>query len=109
MHALEQGGVQEGAERGRVVGQCIPILRERSRVPEMQGEGRPKAVDLKRHSDAPRGFVEAGAKVYISARKESECATTAAELSAAGGTCVAIPADLSTEAGCKALADAIAA
>ena len=56
-----------------------------------------------------RGFVEAGAKVYISARKESECAQTAAELSAAGGTCIAIPADLSTEAGCKALADAIAA
>ena len=30
-----------------------------------------------------RGYVEAGAKVYISARKEAECAQTAAELSAA--------------------------
>jgi NAD(P)-dependent dehydrogenase (short-subunit alcohol dehydrogenase family) len=55
-----------------------------------------------------RGFVEAGAKVYISARKESECAQTAAALSEKG-TCVAIPADLSTEAGCQGLADAIAA
>src|SRR5512139_647558 len=55
-----------------------------------------------------RGFVEAGAKVYISARKEAECAQTAAELSTKG-ICIAIPADLSTEAGCKALADAIAA
>ncbi|MCC6767327.1 MAG: glucose 1-dehydrogenase [Deltaproteobacteria bacterium] len=55
-----------------------------------------------------RGFVEAGAKVYISARKEAECATTAAALSEKG-TCIAVPADLSTEAGCKALADAIAA
>ncbi len=55
-----------------------------------------------------RGFVEAGAKVYISARKESECAKTAAELSERG-TCIAIPADLSTETGCQALAEAVAA
>lgn len=55
-----------------------------------------------------RGFVEGGAKVYISARKEAECAQTAAELSEKG-TCIAIPADLSTEAGCRGLADAIAA
>lgn len=56
-----------------------------------------------------RGYVESGAKVYISARKEAECAATAEELSKSGGTCIAIPADLSTEAGCKGLADAIAA
>lgn len=55
-----------------------------------------------------RGFVEAGAKVYISARKAAECAKTAAALSEKGA-CIAIPADLSTEAGCQALADAIAA
>lgn len=55
-----------------------------------------------------RGFVEAGAKVYISARKEAECAKTAAALSEKG-TCIAIPADLSTEAGCRSLADAITA
>jgi NAD(P)-dependent dehydrogenase (short-subunit alcohol dehydrogenase family) len=58
-----------------------------------------------------RGYVEAGAKVYISARKDAECAKTAAELSGLSemGTCIAIPADLSTEAGCRGLADAIAA
>jgi NAD(P)-dependent dehydrogenase (short-subunit alcohol dehydrogenase family) len=55
-----------------------------------------------------RGFVEAGAKVYISARKAAECAATAEELSK-NGTCIAIPADLSTEAGCRAVADAVAA
>ncbi len=54
-----------------------------------------------------RGFVEAGAKVYISARKEAECERTAAALSE-NGTCIAIAADLSTEAGCRGLADAIA-
>ncbi|MEB2283301.1 MAG: 3-oxoacyl-ACP reductase [Polyangiaceae bacterium UTPRO1] len=56
-----------------------------------------------------RGFVEAGAKVYISARKEAACTQTATDLSASGGTCIAVPADLSTEAGCRGLADAIAA
>ena len=55
-----------------------------------------------------RGFVEAGAKVYISARKEAEVQATAATLSE-HGTCIAIPADLSTEAGCRGLADAIVA
>ena len=55
-----------------------------------------------------RGFAEGGAKVYISARKEAEVAQTAAALSEKG-TCIGIPADLSTEAGCKGLADAIAA
>src|ERR1051325_5812153 len=55
-----------------------------------------------------RGFVEAGAKVYISARKEAECAATAAELSKRG-TCIAVPVDLSTEGGCRGLAETIAA
>jgi NAD(P)-dependent dehydrogenase (short-subunit alcohol dehydrogenase family) len=55
-----------------------------------------------------RGFVEAGAKVYISARKAAECAATAEELSK-HGTCIAIIADLSTEAGCRELADAVGA
>ena len=55
-----------------------------------------------------RGFVEAGAKVYISARKAAECAATAEELSKSG-TCIAVPADLSTEAGCRELADAVGA
>ena len=52
------------------------------------------------------GFVGAGAKVYISSRKAEVLGEVAAELSA-HGTCVAIPADLSTEEGCRELAAAI--
>jgi NAD(P)-dependent dehydrogenase (short-subunit alcohol dehydrogenase family) len=50
-----------------------------------------------------RGFVEAGATVYISSRKADVCEQVAAELSELG-TCVALPADLSTEEGCIGLA-----
>jgi NAD(P)-dependent dehydrogenase (short-subunit alcohol dehydrogenase family) len=53
------------------------------------------------------GFVEAGASVIISSRKPEACAETAAELSAKG-SCIGIPANLSTEAGCRTLADEIA-
>jgi NAD(P)-dependent dehydrogenase (short-subunit alcohol dehydrogenase family) len=45
-----------------------------------------------------RGFVENGVKTYITARKAEACQKTAAELSQYG-TCVAIPADLSTGQG----------
>ena len=55
-----------------------------------------------------RGFVEAGAKVYVASRKAEACEATAAELSKVG-TCVGIPADLASEAGCRALADAVGA
>ena len=55
-----------------------------------------------------RGYVEAGAKVYVSSRKREACEETAAELSKVG-TCVSMPADLATPAGCRALAEAIAA
>ncbi len=55
-----------------------------------------------------QGFVEAGASVVISARKADQVRQTAEELSALG-TCVGITADLSTEAGCRALADEVAA
>ena len=51
-----------------------------------------------------RGFVEAGAKVYISARKQAACDETARELSEIG-ECISIAADLSTGAGCQKLAD----
>ena len=54
-----------------------------------------------------RGFVEAGARVYISSRDAKVCAEAEAEL-AKLGTCVAIPADLGTEAGCRLLADELA-
>jgi 2-deoxy-D-gluconate 3-dehydrogenase len=50
------------------------------------------------------GFIERGAKVYISSRKAADCDATAAELSAGGGTCISLPQDVSTVDGCKALA-----
>ncbi len=54
-----------------------------------------------------QGFLEFGAKVYISARKADACAATAAELSQRGHTCIALPQDISTVAGCQALAGAL--
>jgi NAD(P)-dependent dehydrogenase (short-subunit alcohol dehydrogenase family) len=54
-----------------------------------------------------RGFVENGAKVYISSRKAKACEQVAAELAAAG-SCTPLPADLGTEAGARQLAEAIA-
>ena len=47
------------------------------------------------------GFVAQGAKVYISARKADACFATAQEL---GPNCIALPQDVSTVAGCQALA-----
>ena len=55
-----------------------------------------------------RGYVEAGAKVYISSRKADVCEQVAAELRE-HGDCTALPADLSTEAECRRLADEVAA
>ena len=52
------------------------------------------------------GFVANGVKTYISARKADACDATAARLSEQG-ECISIPADLSTAAGIKALADEI--
>jgi NAD(P)-dependent dehydrogenase (short-subunit alcohol dehydrogenase family) len=54
-----------------------------------------------------QGYVRAGARVYISSRKKDACDRTAAELSREG-TCLSLPADLSTEAGARALAAALA-
>jgi NAD(P)-dependent dehydrogenase (short-subunit alcohol dehydrogenase family) len=53
-----------------------------------------------------RGFVEAGAKVYISSRKADACDEVAAELSKEG-ECVSLPADLATEEACIELAGRI--
>ncbi|MFV2101568.1 SDR family oxidoreductase [Micromonospora sp. LOL_024] len=55
-----------------------------------------------------QGFVEAGARVYLTARTKSDCEDVAQELSAGGGECVAIPADLSDEQECVRLAREIA-
>jgi NAD(P)-dependent dehydrogenase (short-subunit alcohol dehydrogenase family) len=54
-----------------------------------------------------RGFVEAGARVYISSRKADVCDDVAAELSELG-SCVSLPADLATEAECVSLAERLA-
>src|SRR5690349_1712273 len=55
------------------------------------------------------GFLSAGAaKVYITARKAGPCEATAKELSAAhDGECIALPIDMSTNAGCEHLASEI--
>jgi NAD(P)-dependent dehydrogenase (short-subunit alcohol dehydrogenase family) len=53
-----------------------------------------------------RGFVEAGVRTYISSRKAEVCEKVAADLSQVG-ECYALPADCSTEEGCRGLADAL--
>ena len=50
-----------------------------------------------------RGYVEAGARVYVASRKAEACEATAKELSQYG-TCIGIPADLATDEGCRGLA-----
>jgi NAD(P)-dependent dehydrogenase (short-subunit alcohol dehydrogenase family) len=50
-----------------------------------------------------RGLVGAGAKVYVASRKPEVCERVAAELSEIG-ECVALPADVSTEAEAKRVA-----
>src|ERR1700709_2786187 len=52
------------------------------------------------------GFLSQGAaKVYITARKAGPCEETAKELTAAyDGECIALPIDISTNAGCDLLA-----
>lgn len=54
-----------------------------------------------------RGFLEYGAKVYISSRKAQACESTAAALRGQGGECIAIPQDVSTVEGCRSLAGEI--
>ncbi|HBC57471.1 MAG TPA: 3-oxoacyl-ACP reductase, partial [Gammaproteobacteria bacterium] len=52
------------------------------------------------------GLVSAGAKVYISSRKAEVCEAEAERLNKIG-ECIALPADLSSEQGARALADVI--
>ena len=51
------------------------------------------------------GFIAQGAKVYISSRKAAACTEAAAEL---GPNCIALSQDISTVAGCQALAARLA-
>jgi 2-deoxy-D-gluconate 3-dehydrogenase len=53
-----------------------------------------------------RGFVEAGARTFITSRKAEELQATAAELSERGD-CVALPSDLGSVAGVTAFAAAL--
>jgi NAD(P)-dependent dehydrogenase (short-subunit alcohol dehydrogenase family) len=53
-----------------------------------------------------RGYVEAGARVIIASRKLDQCDAMAKELGAIG-ECSALQGDLSTEEGCRALAQAV--
>ncbi|MBI2769886.1 MAG: SDR family oxidoreductase [Burkholderiales bacterium] len=55
-----------------------------------------------------RGFLTQGARVYISSRKAAACDDAVKELSALG-PCFALPADVSTVDGARALATAYAA
>lgn len=52
------------------------------------------------------GYARAGARVYVASRKAEACEETAAALSQ-HGSCTGIPANLSTEEGCRELATAI--
>lgn len=53
-----------------------------------------------------RGFVESGARVVVASRKAEACAETERELSKLG-SCTGLAADLSTEEGARALAEAV--
>ena len=55
------------------------------------------------------GLVANGAITYVTGRNAQTCAEVAAELSAKGGTCHALPGDISTTAGIKALIGALSA
>ena len=55
-----------------------------------------------------QGFVAQGAKVYISGRKARACVETAEALSSDGGQCMALPQDILTVQGSRALAAAVA-
>ena len=54
-----------------------------------------------------QGFLEQGAKVYITARKAAVCEETAKELSEYG-ECISLPNDLGTVAGCRHFANQVA-
>jgi len=55
------------------------------------------------------GFLAQGARVYISARKAEACDAAAKEMSKDGRVCISLPQDVSTVAGCAALAAQFAA
>ena len=54
-----------------------------------------------------RGFIAHGARVYVSARNTAACQETAKELSHGGGSCIALPGDVSTREGMQSLVAAL--
>lgn len=54
------------------------------------------------------GFLEQGARIYITARKAAQCDAAAEEMSALG-QCVSMPCDLSTVEGCRSLTERLTA
>lgn len=57
-----------------------------------------------------RGFVDAGVRTYIASRKADQLQAVADELNGLGATgeCIPLQADLGSEAGCRALGEAVA-
>ncbi len=55
------------------------------------------------------GFIQQGAKVYISSRKPAQCDAAAEELSVGVGRCISLPQDVSTVDGVRSLAERMAA
>lgn len=56
-----------------------------------------------------KAYVENGATVYVSSRKASACDRVASELTSIGpGVAISMPADVSTDKGCKVLVEKIA-
>ena len=54
------------------------------------------------------GFISNGATVYISARSAGPCDSAAAQLTKMGpGKCISVPADLSKDAECLRLVEAV--
>jgi NAD(P)-dependent dehydrogenase (short-subunit alcohol dehydrogenase family) len=98
----EQGDAHSGTVRFRLQ-RCYPEA-EVNDLFSVQGKtavvtGGSRGIGLM----IARGYVEGGARVYISSRKADACEQAAAELSRAG-ECLALPADLSSEQECLRLA-----
>src|SRR5437667_2623074 len=112
LHILGRAGVVVvGARSGRY--RPFPSARRRGMVPPMSNlfsidgkvalvTGGSRGIGLM----IARGFVEAGARVYISSRKAEVCDQVAAELSKTG-ECISAPADLSTPEGLEHLASEV--